>query len=115
MFSKSFLALVLAWAAPLAPQTIPQSTAQAQPTIPDTPAGRTFKAWLEAFNSGDRALLDAYFHKYDPSKSVDNEMQFRGMTGSFTPRRTVQSRQCRVGRRGPSRPSRPTGSRSLRL
>src|SRR5205807_2152113 len=96
MFSKSFLALVLAWAAPLAPQTIPQSTAQAQPTIPDTPAGRTFKAWLEAFNSGDRALLDAYFHKYDPSKSVDNEMQFRGMTGGFSLLQIVKSEPLRL-------------------
>ena len=96
MFSKSFLALVLAWAAPLAPQTIPQSTAQAQPTIPDTPAGRTFKAWLEAFNSGDRALLDAYFHKYDPSKSVDNEMQFRGMTGGFDLLQILKSEPLRL-------------------
>jgi hypothetical protein len=83
MFSRSCLALVLALAAALAPQAIPQTPAQAQPTIPDTPAGRTFKAWFEAFNSGDRAQVDAYLHKYDPSKSLDNEMQFRRMTGGF--------------------------------
>src|SRR5258708_9425675 len=83
MFSKSCLALVLGLAAALAPQAIPQAPAPTQTTIPDTPAGRTFKAWLEAFNSGDRALLDAYLHKYDPSKSLDIEMQFRGMTGGF--------------------------------
>ena len=83
MFSRSCLALVLALAALLAPQAIPQTPAKAQSTIPDTRAGRTFKAWLEAFNSGDRALLAAYLHKYDPSKSLDNEMQFRGMTGGF--------------------------------
>jgi retinol-binding protein 3 len=59
------------------------ATAWAQPTIPDTPAGRTFKAWLEAFNSGDRGLMDAYCRKYDPSKSVENEMRFRSMTGGF--------------------------------
>src|SRR6266849_7496050 len=55
------------------------------------PGGRTFKAWLEAFNSGDRAQLDAYLHKYDPSKSLDNEMQFRGMTGGFDLLQIVKS------------------------
>src|SRR5438876_11726705 len=83
LFSRSYLALVLALAAALATQSSPHPQVGAQPAIPDTPAGRTFKAWLEAFNSGDRALLDAYLHKYDPSKSLDNEMQFRRMTGGF--------------------------------
>src|SRR6266576_2423502 len=73
MFFRSCLALVLALAALLAPQAIPQTPAKAQPT---TPAGRTFKTWLQGFKSGDRALLDAYLHKYDPSKSLYNEMQF---------------------------------------
>jgi len=91
MFSRSCLALVLALAALLAPQAIPQTPEKAQPAIPDTPAGRTCKAWLEAFNSGDRALLDAYLHKYDPSKSLDNEMQFRGMTGGFNLLQIVKS------------------------
>src|SRR6266849_8514047 len=60
------------------------------------PGGRTFKAWLEAFNSGDRAQLDAYLHKYDPSKPVDNEMQFRGMTGGFDLLQIVKSEPLRL-------------------
>jgi len=72
MLYRTCIALILTLAA-----------AQAQPAIPDTPAGHTFKAWLEAFNSGDRAALDAYYHKYEPAKSVDNMMQFRGQTGGF--------------------------------
>lgn len=83
MFSRSCLALVLGLAATLAPQATPQTPAAAPPAIPETPAGHTLKAWLTAFNSGDRAQLDAYLHKYDPGKSLDNEMQFRGMTGGF--------------------------------
>ena len=83
MFSRSFFALVLGLAAALASQAISQTSAPAPPTIPDTPAGHTLKAWLEAFNSGDRAQLDAYLHKYDPGKPVDREMEFRGMTGGF--------------------------------
>jgi hypothetical protein len=91
MLSRSCLALVLALAAALAPQAIPQTSAQAQSAIPDTPAGRTLKAWLEAFNSGDRASLDTYLHKYDPSKSLDREMQFRSMTGGFNLLQIVKS------------------------
>jgi retinol-binding protein 3 len=56
----------------------PQST-----TVPDTPAGHTFQAWLAAFNSGDREKLDAYYKKYDPGKSADDMMGFRGATGGF--------------------------------
>ena len=96
LFSRSCFALLLALAAAWAPQTTPPPQAAAQPAIPDTPAGRTFKAWLEAFNSGDRAQLDAYFHKYDPGKPVDNEMQFRGMTGGFDLLQIVKSEPLRL-------------------
>src|SRR6266851_10380354 len=91
MFFRSCLALVLTLATAAAQQTNSETQAGAQPAIPDTPAGRTFKAWFEAFNSGDRALMDAYLHKYDPSKSLDNEMQFRGMTGGFDLLQIVKS------------------------
>jgi hypothetical protein len=91
MFSRSFFALVLGLAAALASQAISQTPAQAPPTIPDTPAGHTLNAWLEAFNSGDRAQLDAYLHKYDPGKPVDREMEFRGMTGGFDLLQIVKS------------------------
>jgi hypothetical protein len=55
----------------------------AQPAIPDTPAGRTLKAWLEAFNSGERARLEAYIQKFDPTRPIDNQMSFRSQTGGF--------------------------------
>jgi hypothetical protein len=54
-----------------------------QATIPEGPAGRTLKAWLEAFNSGDQAQMEAYCHKYDPKGSADRMMSFRNMTGGF--------------------------------
>ncbi len=50
---------------------------------PDTPAGHTLKAWLDAFNSGDRATEEKYLKTYDPERSLDDEMRFRGMTGGF--------------------------------
>lgn len=55
----------------------------AQPAIPDTPAGHTLQAWLEAFNSGDRAKIETYVKTIDPSQSVDGMMSFRNQTGGF--------------------------------
>ena len=51
--------------------------------IPDTPCGHTLKTWLEAFNSGERATEEKYLKTYDPERSLDEEMRFRGMTGGF--------------------------------
>jgi hypothetical protein len=57
--------------------------ASAQTTIPDTPAGRTLRAWLDAFNSGDRTKLELYIKTFDPQQSVERMMGFRGETGGF--------------------------------
>jgi hypothetical protein len=85
------LGLVTAWAQQTAP-----TTKAAAPTIPETPAGRTFKAWSEAFNSGDRELAGAYCRKYESSKSVEDEMQFRGMTGGFDLLEIVKSEKLHL-------------------
>ena len=55
----------------------------AQTTIPDTPAARTLRAWLDAFNSGDRAKIEAYIKTYDPQQSVERMMGFHNQTGGF--------------------------------
>jgi|SRR5579872_723899 len=62
---------------------ISAALAWAQPAIPDTPAGRVFSAWLEAFNSGDRAHMDGFYKRYQPSQSADNMVAFRADTGGF--------------------------------
>lgn len=59
------------------------SSGPAQPAIPDTPAGHTLRAWLDVFNSGDRARMEAYVKTVDPSQSVDGMMSFRNQTGGF--------------------------------
>jgi len=64
---------------------------RAQQAIPDTPAGHTFKAWLDAFNSGDRATEEKYIQTYDSTRSLDEEMRFRGMTGGFILQQIVKS------------------------
>jgi len=67
--------------------------ASAQTRTPDTPAGRQFAAWLEAFNSGDRAKLLAYLQQNYPARApdIDREMGFRDKTGGFDLKKVEQS------------------------
>src|SRR6202167_4570720 len=55
----------------------------AQTTVPDTPAGHTVQAWLDAFNSGDRAKIETYVKTVDHSQAVDGMLAFRSQTGVF--------------------------------
>ena len=55
----------------------------AQTTIPNTAAGHTLQAWLDAFNSGDRAKIETYVKTVDQSQSVDGMISFRSQTGGF--------------------------------
>ena len=55
----------------------------AQTSLPDTPAGRTLRAWIDAFNSGDRAQIETYVRTVDPSQSVEGMISFRNQTGGF--------------------------------
>lgn len=54
-----------------------------QTTIPDTPAGKVLRAWLDAFNSADRANVEAYIKTYDPEQSVERMIGFHNRTGGF--------------------------------
>jgi retinol-binding protein 3 len=67
-----------------------------QATIPDGPAGHTLTAWLAAFNSGDRAQMEAYCHKYDPNNSADRMMSFRNMTGGFELVQILKGERLRI-------------------
>jgi hypothetical protein len=51
--------------------------------VPDTPAGRLFKAWLEVFDSGDSSRLDAFYRKYQPDRTAAGDMAFRQSTGGL--------------------------------
>lgn len=63
------------------------STAAAlgEATIPSTPAGHVLAAWLEAFNSGDRAKIDAFLKTYAPglAQAATTSAQFRGKSGGL--------------------------------
>ncbi len=55
----------------------------AQAPVPPTPAGRVFAAWMQAFNSGDRARIDDFLKSYAPRLPQAQIMsaQFRGRSG----------------------------------
>ena len=59
------------------------SRAQTPVTIPSTPAGQVLQSWLDAFNSGDRAKIEAYVKTTDPKENVDRMMSFHAQTGGF--------------------------------
>ena len=69
----------------------------AQSQLPATAAARQFSAWLDAFNSGDRAILLKFFEKNFPSrvKDLDNELGFRDQTGGFEFKKAEESTATR--------------------
>ncbi|MDQ2668019.1 MAG: S41 family peptidase [Gemmatimonadota bacterium] len=53
------------------------------PAVPDTPAGRVFGVWLDAYNASDSTRLDAYARQYEPSMSVHAQLAARMQTGAW--------------------------------
>jgi retinol-binding protein 3 len=60
--------------------------------VPDTPAGRTLRAFLDALNSGNHDRIAAYVKEYDPENNADQLTSFSGETGGFALLSIVQSK-----------------------
>src|SRR5271165_2082145 len=64
------------------------STAALPPApAPDSPALQVFKQWLEAFNSGDRARIAAFWQKFGGNAADDRtagDLRLREMTAGMT-------------------------------
>lgn len=74
LFSKILLVvLALAGSPPLFAQVSP----------PDTPAGRTLRAFLDAFDSEDLAKLHSYVEEYGSPQPADGLQAFSTQTGGF--------------------------------
>jgi Peptidase family S41/N-terminal domain of Peptidase_S41 in eukaryotic IRBP len=58
--------------------------APAEVETPDTPAGHTLRAFLDAFNSADHDRIAAYVKEYDPENSAEGLTSFSNQTGGFT-------------------------------
>jgi hypothetical protein len=71
------LAGLLAWA------LLVPGRALGQVKIPDTPAGKTLQALLDALNSGDRARMEDYVHRFDPDLAVEAMRTVYDETGGF--------------------------------
>lgn len=85
-----------------APALLPAASTSAI-SVPDTPAGRQLDAWLQAFNSGQRAALLAYHERHFPYavasrdvSDIDREHGLSQGTGGFDVRRVEQSSSERL-------------------
>jgi len=61
----------------------PWFPARGEVTLPDTPAGHTLQAFLDAFDSGDRDHIAAYVKEYDPENNAEGLTSFSSQTGGF--------------------------------
>jgi len=61
-----------------------QLCAHGEVSIPDTPAGHTLRAFLDAFDSGDHDRIAAYVKEYDPKNNAEGLTRFSSQTGGFT-------------------------------
>lgn len=62
--------------------TLGSAPLSGQAGIPDTPAGRALRAWLDAYNSGDSARA-VFFRTYDGVGDLGHAFVFRQQTGGF--------------------------------
>jgi hypothetical protein len=62
----------------------------------DTPAGRQFSAWLNAFNSADRATIQQFLEKSMPGRQVEQVLANRNVTGGFDVKRVEESAETRI-------------------
>jgi hypothetical protein len=69
---------------------------RADASFPDTPAGHTLQAFLDAFNSGDHDRIAAYVKQYDPKNNADGLASFSGQTGGFNFVSVLSSRPDRL-------------------
>src|SRR5579862_6037443 len=71
--------------APEAPpaQAPKPDVAPALPVIPDTPAGAVLRDWLDSFNSGDPARIEAYIGRHKHPDTAGGMLEFQSQTGGF--------------------------------
>lgn len=64
-------------------QPVPPPVKPTGPVIPDTPAGATLRAWLDAFNSADEPRLQKFVADYKFPEPAGALLTFRNDTGGF--------------------------------
>src|SRR5215469_14317673 len=78
--------------------TRPPQAQSAAVEIPSTPAGQQFGAWYAAFNSGDKAQIEALIsHFANPGERRSEGMQgFRRQTGGFDLKKIESSSDTKI-------------------
>ena len=71
-------------------------SANAQPSAPDTPAGRTLSAMLAALDSGDRTVVSDYIARYGHGESADDVLRSVQQVGRLDLAEIVTSEPLRV-------------------
>jgi CubicO group peptidase (beta-lactamase class C family) len=89
--------------------------AQAHFAFPDTPAARQLQAWLAAFNSGDRATIQAFVNKVMPPGTsadfIEQTIQMRNEFGGFDFQKVEESTDVRLAALAQAR----VGGQSVRI
>lgn len=69
-----------------------------QVQVPDTPAAHQFSAWLAAFNSGNRNVLQQFLDRNFPSqvRDLDRDLMFRQQTGGFDLKKVENASDTRI-------------------
>lgn len=79
----AFLACCLPLALLAQSPAAPNATATPHSESAADPARQALDAWLAAFNSGERAPLEAFRDRWKPDMDVDGMLGFRAETGGF--------------------------------
>lgn len=81
-----------------APTSAPSSVPLPQGAAADAPSLQRFHAWLEAFNSADRAKLAQFVETQAPGRAsrIDQDLDFSRRTGGFTLRKIVEVTPART-------------------
>ncbi len=89
--NKNIVELLLAFILAVGSSTV--QAAPAAPSIPNTPAGRVFLAWLDAFNTGDRGKLRQFYKVHNPPHLdwADDDVSLARMTRGFDLRKILES------------------------
>jgi len=64
--------------------------------IPETPAGRQFSAWLDSFNTGDRAAMLAFFEQNGLERLVDQSVTIYANSGGYEVLDVEESSDTRI-------------------
>jgi D-alanyl-D-alanine carboxypeptidase len=67
-----------------------------QSTVPDTPAGQAFSAWLTAFNTANSEQLRTAMKQFREPRPVEGELDFRRATGGFDLKNILESTPTRI-------------------